>query len=503
MTKSFSQLESLIHSLDSGEKRFFRGFAKRHVTGEDNEYLQLFEVMQAATGGADRNAEAPRTPPLPPRRLALAKNYLQQMVLQSLRRQHRGKSLSMYFREQLDYIELLFQKGQSDLCLRWITRTKKKAFQMNENLVVLDLIRWEKRLRRSQAGKLLGERLLALVKEEMDCLEELSRETTLQGLRDQLFGMIVQRANPRLPAIRLRLEEIAQHPLVAGSPLKLGHEAALAWHFIHVYVLQMRAIYDQVLPHYRAMFEIWENCPGKKRWEAQRYINTLYLYLDNCLASAKIEEFETIFSRIQDFQPREPKGQALKFHFLMHLRLRFYLNTRSFESAMALENEIQAGLKKHQKYINPNVALGFYYNLAVTAFILENFSAAVRWVNRIVHHQQISVRQDLQSLSRILLLIFHFELGNTDLLPTLIPSSKRYLARRPEADTFANSLFKWLNKLSRTPEPERKPIWLEFRKDIHAVMTQLEVDLICREEILSWLESRCKGQSIREVLATK
>ena len=43
--KKYEELHELIHCMDMQEKRYFKLFATRHVIGEENKYLRLFDVI--------------------------------------------------------------------------------------------------------------------------------------------------------------------------------------------------------------------------------------------------------------------------------------------------------------------------------------------------------------------------------------------------------------------------------------------------------------------------
>lgn len=437
----------------------------------------------------------------PERRLPLAKNYLLGLVLESLRRQHRGKTLSRYLREQADYIELLFQKGQIDLAMRWLQRTRKKAEKVGETVVQLELIQWEKRLIRSKAGNQIGEKLERLADAELACSTLIHQETILKGIRDKLYGLIVQRVDPGSQEAQAKINQWVNHSLLLQPPDSLSPEAKLAYHFVHVYHNQMLDNYALVLDQYRAMVTLWENWPEKQKWESQRYITTLYLYLDGCYQSGKTDEFERVLPVIQSFKPKEKKDQAFQFSLVNQARFRYYLNASKFKEASYMETEIKSGLNKYKKHLNPSIVLSFYYNLVILFFILGSYAKAIHWLNHIIHHKSRDTRQDLQAGARILQLICHFETGDLDTFHSLLPAAKRFLIQRLNAPDFVQVFTKGLSHLSQLSSNPTKPAWKTFRKDLLEVMQKMPTPVICKIELRAWLDAHCEGTNLEKSLS--
>src|SRR5687767_11427715 len=104
------ELHKLIKSLHQGEKRFFKVYASRHVIGEVNNYVRIFDSI-AAQEKYDEKAikEKFRNEPFM-KRYAAVKNYLHGLIIKSMRSYHSGTTIDIELKEVLIDLEFLYQK---------------------------------------------------------------------------------------------------------------------------------------------------------------------------------------------------------------------------------------------------------------------------------------------------------------------------------------------------------------------------------------------------------
>src|SRR3990170_954851 len=101
----------LIRSLTGPEKRYFKIFATRHVIGEENNYIKLFNAIESQQEYNEevildkfRNDKFAK-------QLHRIKNYLYDLIMKSLCEFHKAKSISSEVRQKLEMIEILYAKG--------------------------------------------------------------------------------------------------------------------------------------------------------------------------------------------------------------------------------------------------------------------------------------------------------------------------------------------------------------------------------------------------------
>ncbi len=100
-------------------------------------------------------------------------------------------------------------------------------------------------------------------------------------------------------------------------------------------------------------------------------------------------------------------------------------------------------------YFSDNELIVLYYLLAYVHFGNNNFSVALRWINKINNSFQPNVREDIQINSRILNLIIHFEKENYELLLYELKSTHRFLLKKEKNTIFETTILNQENSLDR------------------------------------------------------
>src|ERR1035437_5648878 len=114
-------LFDLIRSLNPSEKRHFSLYAHRHIVGEENNYLKLFDAIDKQQEYDEVALKKKFSHEKFVQQIHVAKNYLYSLILKSLNEYHSADSSNIQLRELLNSAEILFGKGlykQSSKILR-------------------------------------------------------------------------------------------------------------------------------------------------------------------------------------------------------------------------------------------------------------------------------------------------------------------------------------------------------------------------------------------------
>jgi hypothetical protein len=105
------ELHKLIKSLTQSEKRFFKIYASRHVIGEGNNYVKLFDAISDQKNYNEKIIKEKFAKESFMDRYAAVKNYLHQLILKSMRNFHSASTIDIELKEMLIDIDFLYQKG--------------------------------------------------------------------------------------------------------------------------------------------------------------------------------------------------------------------------------------------------------------------------------------------------------------------------------------------------------------------------------------------------------
>src|SRR5882757_6478428 len=133
----------LIKSLSKTEKAYFTKFAERHVIGEKNNYLKLFDAIDKQTVYDEKKMlrEEKYIKQLP-----YLKNYLMDIILKSLQVFYSDHTQEHRVRRMLDDAWLLNKKGLYDLCYDVLEKIKKESYNTISGSAFMDAARLEERV---------------------------------------------------------------------------------------------------------------------------------------------------------------------------------------------------------------------------------------------------------------------------------------------------------------------------------------------------------------------
>ncbi|MGL4597109.1 MAG: hypothetical protein ACRCYO_06265, partial [Bacteroidia bacterium] len=271
----------LIDSLSPSEKRYFRLFAGRHVQGEQNEYLAVFDGIdkQLETGVYDERllTQYLRKAGYKPV-LRAAKNYLQGMILRSMRQFNEESNVSRSLQSRLMDIDFLLEKGQTSKAMALLRKAKTVAWHYHKYMALLSLLHAERRILRLKQTRHSLVSIEEIEKGEDHALQCIREESEMRRLYDRTFLVIRGEMHASQKKEKL-IDELAAHPL-----LKESHaQKSFGLELLRLLTLSDIALLRGDTKRSRAaLYKVICLCddhPHQSRDEPLRYINILNNYL--------------------------------------------------------------------------------------------------------------------------------------------------------------------------------------------------------------------------------
>jgi hypothetical protein len=147
----------------------------------------------------------------------------------------------------------------------------------------------------------------------------------------------------------------------------------------------------------------------------------------------------------------------------------------------------------------------FFFQFSCICFGCGDYEGALQYLNQWLNQPRTVEREDLQSLARILSLLFHFELGNNLLLESLLRSATRFLQKKNRLFALARRFIQLFSELMRAPSAREQQ--LAFQR-VRADWTELSnlpgaQVLLQTFDLDAWLEAKQQGISFSEAVRRK
>lgn len=496
-----TSLHALIHSLTQAEKRYLRVYASRHVVGEENQYMLLFDAIHRQESYDEAAIkEAWTQAGVSTKNFPSAKNYLLHLILRAMREYNREAHPVRSLEDQLDDVEFLLQRGLHADSLKLLARIKEKA-QHYEAHALLLRIHAHERGRLIAGHPALPEATMASLTADTEAsLAQLQLANALDASAAELMLLSRKHYRMRTPDTLARLDQfrsrhqgLFEHAQTAFLPRFHYHRGMAA-------LCELEGDLPQAFQHRSSLRYLFLAHPHMREAVPGAYVIILANLLAACHYLGRYDDMPALIDEIGAVSPGHPAEAIEIRHNHGYYRLLHAMNAHQWDAVPAAIAELEAVLKAHSGVINQARLLAIRYNIAIAHFFLEQHSPALHALNAILHDQQSQHRLDIQQATRLMQAVVHFQLGNHDLLDYLLRSVRRYLQARGALHEFEETLISGLKRLAGNPT-ERLPILTRLQAQLaHLREGPQNAEAPGLQEVQYWVQAQIEGVPLRSLL---
>ncbi|MEQ8530933.1 MAG: hypothetical protein RIB86_03730, partial [Imperialibacter sp.] len=203
------------------------------------------------------------------------------------------------------------------------------------------------------------------------------------------------------------------------------------------------------------------------------------------------------------FSQNENIQSLLAFYYYNDKINLFFMEGR-FTEGLVIVPDVLEIIDKFDNKIDSHRVLLFYYKIACLYFGSDDNKNAVKYLNKIINLKDVSLREDIHCFARILNLIAHYEMGNSDLLEYQIKSVYRFLVKMDNLQGVQKEIIKWLRKVpGMLPENIKKEFQALKERLEETLKEPFELRAFLYLDIISWLESKIDGVPVQVVIRRK
>ncbi len=501
------QLFVLIKSLSKSEKRNFKLYANRLQNQNETKFVQLFDVLDKSVE-YDEEVVFKKIIGLSKSQLANLKRHLFKQILTSLRLQHIQKNLDIQIREQIDFSQLLYNKGLYLQSLKLLERIKGIAIDNNRDLLHLEIIEFQKLIeeRHITRSRAIKNKVPDLI-EEADARSKIINNTCkLSNLKIKIHGLYIQVGHVKTKKDSIFVKEFFKSNLDGIRLKDLTFFEKIYLHQSYVWYYYILLDFERCLQHAKEWTSIFNQDPNMKEKDPDLYMRGLHYALTAVYNLKKDEAFEKYLKEFEGFDADFSKSfntisKTLSFLYIYTAKINKHYLEGSFDQGLALVPIILKQLRKHEKHLDVHRILVFYYKIAYLYYGSGDYEVALDYLNNITKLKAGHLREDIQCFSRLLEVICHYELGNYDLLPYLLNSVHRFLDKMEELNKMQVETIRFFKTISSLPINEYTDAFQKFK----LILTKLEKDPFEKRAFLyldmsTWVESKLMKKSLKSVI---
>lgn len=501
----------LIKSLTKAEKSYFRKFASRHIIGNKNKYLRLYEEISNINSSAeydenDIKAKFPKEKFI--ESFPVIKNYLFEIIMKSLNSFYSDSTADFQIKSNVRNIEILYKKALYDKCKKMLNKAFKQAYKYDNYIQILELIKLKKNLIHEGAyGSNEYENLEKAYREEKDILNiihNLNEYRLLSYKARSIMNLNTKNETKK----NQKFQELNLHPLLLSHSCALSFPALISFYHVKAFIYEHMNEPKKVLECRLKLVKLMESQPERIKDNPTNYVVLLYNLIYTCSSLKIYQEFNRYLLKLRSVENEYPDkiSENLKILIFMgpyNSELRMYCETGQFEKGYEKLGAVERGLNRYEGKINKTDENYCYYLMAYINFGLKKYDESLRWINKILNDRTNAPENSMVVNSKILSLIIHYELENFDYLEYLIKSTYRYLKKIIKINKTQKLIINFLRKIPDAASRNEVATLFTEAKDkmieIYKARNNEELSL----DLVSWLESKIDKRNFSDIVRKK
>ena len=424
------KLFNLIKNLTSTEKRYIKVFfSKSQVSNE--KYILLFNEIDRQTELNEVKLQRAtyQKEKVDGKKFSELKNYLYQTILKILQEFDKETTIDYRLQTMLGNVRVLYRRAMYEECHDQIARIRKIAETYERFETLIELLRLEKQIAHTKGDiNFFLNSLQNAVNQELEYYKKIENITFYKNTFYEVYATI------RRQGLLGREKMLATLSATMGKKEMKSDKKALS-KTAKILFYRSRSIYAYALLENEKFYAdskelliLMQSYEEYMHEETSEYISALNNFIASCFALNRFDEAAAMLENLRNVTPRTSDDKVKIHRQYYQSKLQWCINTASFEEGMKVIKERE---KEKEKFDNQElIHSGFYYPYFYISFGAGEYTLANGYLNEWLGATKTTDRQDLQLMARLLNLILHFEMGNTELIESLLRTTTYYISRR-------------------------------------------------------------------------
>ncbi|AZA83553.1 hypothetical protein C1637_15125 [Chryseobacterium lactis] len=496
----------LVKSLTTSEKRQFKLYVNRLGINVDAKFLLLFSEM-------DRMKEYDESIIIEKKistkqQLSNLKAHLYKQILVSLRMNPSHQNYRIQLREQLDFANILYQKGLYKQALKILDKTKKDALELDEKSIASEVIDLEKVIESQFITRSIEGRADELIKQSQELSKQNTYTTKLSNLSLKLYSEMLTHGYVKNDRDREEVLEIFNDEIKKIKFDKLNFTEKL-WYFkAHVWKNQLLQDYKYTLKYAYQWVDLFHKKPEMIFSHPVWYIkgNTyllkiLFLYGNIDILEEHFENFsKTVHA--ESFSQNE-NLQSLIFLTYSNTLMNIHFVKGEFFTGTKLIPEIELKMERLRERIDEHHFMILYLKMAAMFFGSKMYKKTIQYCMRVIESKG-NVQEDLLFHTRILILMAKHESGNDEDYDEFVASTLKFAKKMKKPEDFHFESIQFFKNLNNEVLSQQQKAFETFDQKLEEFSNnEYYRRSLFYIDIHGWIKSKVQNVDVIEIIKQK
>lgn len=501
-------LFQLVKSLEKSEKRHFKLYIKRSSSKEDLKIIRLFDAMDKLAEYDEKHL-LKLLPDITKPQLSNLKTHLNKQLLASLRLLKTNDNIDLKLSESLDNARLLYNKGLKLQSLTILEKAKEMAKANQKMNFLVQVISLEKKIETLHITRSSLHKTQQLAEESLAISDHIERVSKLSNLALLLYRWFVSNGHARNENDEKGIRDFFKKSLPQNPKDINGFYEKLYYYQSYCWYAFIRQDFLMYYRYSQKWIDLFAEDEVMIAVETGHYIKGMHNLLNAHFDLRNFSRFEETLSEFEEYAKTPVANQHDNFRvhtsiYINSARINQFLMEGRFKEGLTYVPEIQEKLTEYSLFVDSHRILVFNYKIATLYFGAGNYSIAIDFLHKIINDNHHGLRSDLQCYARLMHLLSHFELGNEEILDSLIKSVYRFMARMKNLTIVEEHIFTFLRHSTKVKPRELKPELIQFLDKIkHLEKDRFQTRSFAYLDIISWVESKVYEKPMSEIVREK
>ncbi len=493
--------------MEKAEKRHFKLYIKRSSANEDLKIVHLFDALDKMPE-YDEKLLLKKLPSTEKRQLYNLKTHLYRQVLASLRLLKSADSIDLQLNEQFDYAHILYKKGLFLQSLKILEKAKETAKAHQKFNFMTLVIALEKRIESLHITRSMLDRAELLSAEANEVSIHIDTVARLSNLALQLYSWYIKHGHARNEEDERTVIKFMNENLPENAWEQTGFYERLYLYQSFSWYAFIRQNFLMYYRYTQKWVNLFKEQPLMMRVETGHYIKGMHNLLN---AHFDLRNFQKFDITLQEFEKFATTDRVVEhdnfriqtFIYIASARINRHSMTGTFKEGLALVPEVSKKLQEFAMFIDNHRVLVLNYKIAILYFGSGDYGTCIDHLQKIIN-DTTDLRDDLQCYARLVHLLAHYELGNTEIIESLARSVYRFMAKKKNLTVVEEEVLRFLRNSFELTGKRIKPELEELLKKIkHLEKNRFETRAFAYLDIISWLESKVFEKSMSAIINEK
>jgi hypothetical protein len=489
-------LYTLIRSLGRTEKRYFKVYSARHVIGEENTYVKLFDAIEAQK---TYNEEVLRKQHQF-QNFRSMKNRLYNTVLRAMQDYHSGINIEV--KNELNQIEILYNKSLFPHCMKLIHKVKEscKKFELFE--LILEALKWEYRVAIKEYDINV---CLQVLEEERHFMKLLHNQKIYRDLANNLSLKYQQYGAERNSKGWEDMKNILNNPYLKTETKALSIRALENYCSCFILYNLNKENFEKIYHYSTKLINIYHAHSYLISFYATSYLTSINYCLIAAQGSKKYDEMRELINMLQEKRKNleNPSDKATAFYYLYHL-FNYYSTTGLFNEGEKDIAQVEKEMEEHLTHLSDHRKSILLTTMSQVYFGLGNYKKCLQSLNKIFSLNEVKRRKDIESFNRLFYIIVHYEMkSNTDFLLSLFKSTYRHIYKSQRLYKFESIMMEFIKEtiLKGIKKKDIKSRFIGLKSKLELLeKDKFEKLALQHFDFIAWLESKIENRPFAEIV---